>query len=113
MSIHIWKFTNLKKIIINRKIIQIVLSYVASNAGDQGALLLEKGQREVHHFKVKPEENVVSVSGAGDCLAAGFIAGLLKGYDNMTSVNMGLKSARLSLQSFYTVPESLSFKSIQ
>ena len=55
----------------------------------------------------------MSVSGAGDCLAAGFIAGLLKGYDNITSVNMGLKSARLSLQSFYTVPESLSFKSIQ
>ena len=81
--------------------------------GDQGALLLEKGQIEGHHFKVRPEENVVSVSGAGDCLAAGFIAGLLKGYDNITSVNMGLKSARLSLQSFYTVPESLSFKSIQ
>ena len=80
--------------------------------GDQGVLLLEKGCKG-QHFAVKPEQNVVSVSGAGDCLAAGFIAGLLKNYDNTTSVHMGLKAAKLSLKSIYTVPESLSFKSIQ
>ncbi|KAK0180274.1 hypothetical protein PV327_005935 [Microctonus hyperodae] len=48
-----------------------------------------------------------SVSGCGDCLAAGIISGMLKGYDELSSVSLGLRAAAISLQSFETTPATL------
>ena len=87
------------------------ISTLIVTLGEHGALVFE-GQNQVQHFKVAPEENVVSVSGAGDCLAAGFIAGLLKGHDTTTSVEFGLRAASLSLKNTFTVPNELSMQKI-
>ena len=54
----------------------------------------------------------LSVSGAGDCLSAGFIAGILNGKDHNEALLMGLKAARLSLLSMDTVPESLNMQNV-
>ena len=52
--------------------------------------------------------NQISVSGCGDCLAAGIIAGILNGQDEANCIAHGLKAAALSLKSFEAVPSTLS-----
>lgn len=59
------------------------------------------------HYPGCPADAVVSVSGAGDCLTAGFIAGILRGEDQHTAVNVGMQAARLSCGVSAAVPESL------
>jgi len=54
-----------------------------------------------------PCESVVSVSGAGDCLTAGFIAGVLKGLDQAGAVAAGMQAARLSCSFSAAVPDIL------
>ncbi|XP_057332372.1 uncharacterized protein LOC130672097 [Microplitis mediator] len=50
-----------------------------------------------------------SVSGCGDCLAAGIITGMLKQMDDESCVTLGLQAAAVSLQSLESVPaEALS-----
>ena len=62
----------------------------------------------VHFFEIK----ILSVFGAGDCLSAGFIAGILNGKDHNEALLMGLKAARLSLLSMDTVPDSLNMQNV-
>ena len=50
----------------------------------------------------------VSVSGCGDCLAAGIIVGILDGLDEANCILFGLKAAAISLKSFEAVPSTLS-----
>jgi len=59
------------------------------------------------HYPGRPADVVVSVSGAGDCLNAGFIAALLRGEDQHTCVNVGMQAARLSCGVSAAVPEFL------
>jgi len=51
--------------------------------------------------------SLVSVSGAGDCLAAGFIAAALKGLKQDAAVAAGLQAAKLSCTVSAAVPETL------
>lgn len=51
---------------------------------------------------------IVSVSGAGDCLNAAVITGILKGYDFDFCVKAGFHAAQLSLQSHRAVPYSIT-----
>ena len=55
--------------------------------GEKGATVFEKGKpvREVPGFPVE----VYNVLGAGDAFAAGFIYGLVKGWDNYKAARMG------------------------
>ncbi|XP_078509550.1 uncharacterized protein LOC144769367 [Lissotriton helveticus] len=46
-----------------------------------------------------PNQEIMNVSGAGDSLMAGIIAGIVSGWDTDTSMRMGLLCARLSLRS--------------
>uniref|UniRef100_A0A3B3STS0 Zgc:136858 n=1 Tax=Paramormyrops kingsleyae TaxID=1676925 RepID=A0A3B3STS0_9TELE len=70
---------------------------------------LRKGRLcAVHYPAVSiPPEDIVNVSGAGDSLAAGLIAGILQGQDADICVRMGLLAARLSLSSPHPVAPSL------
>ena len=61
---------------------------------------------------MKSEPNIQSVSGAGDCLSAGFIAGILTGQNNHEAMKIGLKAARLSLLSMDTVPDTLTMQNV-
>ncbi|XP_033232223.1 pseudouridine-metabolizing bifunctional protein C1861.05 isoform X3 [Belonocnema kinseyi] len=50
----------------------------------------------------------ISVSGCGDCLAAGIIVGILNGLDEANCISHGLKAAAVSLTSFEAVPPTMS-----
>lgn len=52
-------------------------------------------------------DEVLSVSGCGDCLTAGMIYGIHKNLDEIDCVSVALKAAALSLRSFDAVPRTL------
>ncbi|XP_064596693.1 uncharacterized protein LOC135463364 [Liolophura sinensis] len=54
------------------------------------------------------EEEIVSVSGAGDCLVSATISAILKGHDLQRSVRAGMLAAMLSLRSYDPVPKAIS-----
>jgi len=53
-------------------------------------------------------DSVVSVSGAGDCLTAGFITGLLHGESQECAISLGLQAASLSCGVAAAVPDILT-----
>ncbi|XP_063052293.1 uncharacterized protein zgc:136858 [Engraulis encrasicolus] len=55
-----------------------------------------------------PAEDIVNVSGAGDSLAGGIMAGILQGWDTHTCVHTGLLAARLSLSSPHPIVPTLT-----
>ncbi|KAJ1166623.1 hypothetical protein NDU88_007022 [Pleurodeles waltl] len=55
-----------------------------------------------------PSEEIMNVSGAGDSLMAGIIAGIVSGWDTDTTVRMGLLCARLSLRSQDPISQHIS-----
>jgi len=59
-----------------------------------------------------PCTSVVSVSGAGDCLSAGFISGVLKGLGQAGAVSAGMQAARISCGVSAAVPDILEEGSI-
>ncbi|XP_061494774.1 uncharacterized protein LOC133390349 isoform X1 [Rhineura floridana] len=59
-----------------------------------------------------PVEEIVSVSGAGDSLIAGIIAGLLAGEDTDNCIRLGLLSASLSLRSYEPVSPEINSTSM-
>ena len=59
-----------------------------------------------------PCTSVVSVSGAGDCLAAGFIAGVLQGLAQAAAVSAGLQAAKISCGVAAAVPHILQHRDI-
>ncbi|XP_054049398.1 uncharacterized protein LOC128906325 isoform X1 [Rissa tridactyla] len=57
-------------------------------------------------------EEIVNVSGAGDSLMAGILAGMLAKHDTDTCVRMGLLAASLSLRSFEPISPEISTSSV-
>ena len=78
----------------------------------RGSLSVGPGVSAVWYPCTDPCPQVVSVSGAGDCLTAGFLAGVLRGLDQATAVSVGLQAAKLSCQVSPAVPESLNTRDI-
>ncbi|XP_063164288.1 uncharacterized protein LOC134500797 isoform X3 [Candoia aspera] len=67
----------------------------------------------VHYPAVPvPIEEIVNVSGAGDSLMAGIIAGLLSGEDAENCIRMGLLSASLSLRAYEPVSPEINSTSV-
>ncbi|XP_074863343.1 uncharacterized protein LOC142019875 isoform X2 [Carettochelys insculpta] len=66
------------------------------------------------HYPAIPisREEIVNVSGAGDSLMAGIMAGLLAGHDTDTCVRMGLLAACFSLRSHEPVSQEISAASV-
>lgn len=54
------------------------------------------------------KKEIVSVSGCGDCLAAGIICGIHHNMDEINCVKFALKAADLSIKSFDPVPPTLA-----
>ncbi|KAJ8411373.1 hypothetical protein AAFF_G00173790 [Aldrovandia affinis] len=69
-----------------------------------------EGQLCALHYPAMPiiPGDVVNVSGAGDSLAGGMMAGILQGRSTDDSVRLGLMAARLSLVSPHPVAPSLT-----
>ncbi|XP_010012556.1 PREDICTED: pseudouridine-metabolizing bifunctional protein C1861.05-like [Nestor notabilis] len=57
-------------------------------------------------------EDIVNVSGAGDSLMAGILAGILAKHDTDTCVRMGLLAASLSLRSYEPISPEISTSSV-
>ncbi|XP_069484915.1 uncharacterized protein [Ambystoma mexicanum] len=70
----------------------------------------QSGELYAAHYPAAPiaKEEIMNVSGAGDSLMAGIIAGILSGCDTTTSVRMGLLCARLSLRSQHPISKQIS-----
>ncbi|CAG0918956.1 unnamed protein product [Notodromas monacha] len=103
------------------------MAAVLVTMGSDGLLVVRKGQPEdsllpvdksvarpvsVTHYPVKAVERVVSVSGAGDCLAAAFISAMLAGKSQHYCAAFAQACARATLSEDSTVPE-LNIESLQ
>ncbi|XP_059701941.1 uncharacterized protein LOC132327135 isoform X2 [Haemorhous mexicanus] len=66
------------------------------------------------HYPAIPisREEIVNVSGAGDSLMAGMLAGVLAKHDTGTCVRMGLLAASLSLRSYEPISPEISTSSV-
>ncbi|XP_063010196.1 uncharacterized protein LOC134417189 isoform X4 [Melospiza melodia melodia] len=66
------------------------------------------------HYPAIPisREEIVNVSGAGDSLMAGILAGMLAKHDTGTCVRMGLLAASLSLRSYEPISPEISTSSV-
>ncbi|XP_068046894.1 uncharacterized protein [Anomalospiza imberbis] len=66
------------------------------------------------HYPTIPisREEIVNVSGAGDSLMAGILAGMLAKHDTGTCVRMGLLAASLSLRSYEPISPEISTSSV-
>ncbi|KAL1140431.1 hypothetical protein AAG570_000363 [Ranatra chinensis] len=71
--------------------------------GDGSARL---GEVHSRFYQAPNPTSLVNVSGAGDCLAAGFMAGVLRGLSEPECVHLGQQAAALSLQSSSPVPSA-------
>ncbi|EFN68914.1 Uncharacterized sugar kinase yeiC [Camponotus floridanus] len=105
---------------------------VITTLGPQGVLVTRKGLQDEPFYDKNgklitnssiasrlypaldiPEKSseILSVSGCGDCLAAGIISGIHKNLDETNCISLALKAAALSLKSFDTVPKTLTMLS--
>lgn len=96
--------------------------------GERGVLILRKQSEDLKFFRkhnnriiykkpirgnvlegrlypVTKLEDVCSVSGAGDCLAGGFIVAMLKGSDEGVCMSVAFEAAKMALFSPDAVPE--------
>ncbi|KAJ6660044.1 hypothetical protein lerEdw1_018242 [Lerista edwardsae] len=81
--------------------------------GQHGVLTAAEGLCAIHYPAIPvPMEEIVNVSGAGDSLMAGIVAGLLAGEDTDSCVRMGLLAANLSLRSYEPVSPEISAASV-
>lgn len=63
--------------------------------------------------KSKEPAKIISVSGAGDCLAAAVMSGYIRGQDLDLGIKQGLVAAQFSLTSHHAVPPSFSQRQIE
>ncbi|GBN88612.1 hypothetical protein AVEN_195022-1 [Araneus ventricosus] len=96
--------------------------------GPHGALLITKlcsesyfptgqdsiptGKPRAMYYPAPKPGKIVSVSGAGDCFAAGMIGSILKGLQPHECIRSGQRAALLSLASHLAVPDTISPKVI-
>jgi len=70
-------------------------------------MFYDDGTSAVWYPCTSPCTEVVSVSGAGDCLSSGFISGVLRGLDQAAAVSAGLQAAKVSCGVSAAVPDRL------
>uniref|UniRef100_A0A914HFY9 Carbohydrate kinase PfkB domain-containing protein n=1 Tax=Globodera rostochiensis TaxID=31243 RepID=A0A914HFY9_GLORO len=89
------------------------MSHLLITCDSMGVLLLSHAESSsvfAHHFVPPPDvraDQIVSVSGAGDCFNSGFLSALLNGCDLTNSAKVAYKCAAISLCSAEAVPEAI------
>lgn len=77
---------------------------------ENGNMRYKNIMKPISHRLYKPNkiitDEVVNVSGAGDCFASGFISAMLKGHDEESCVNFAFECSLASLRCATTVPNS-------
>ncbi|KAK2726562.1 uncharacterized protein LOC136032096 isoform X1 [Artemia franciscana] len=86
-----------------------VIPNILVTMGQHGIAAMTRGRDPIYFPppKVDPED-IVSVSGAGDCFAAGYISGILQNLSTNQCLHLGTEAAKLSLLDFPAVPESIT-----
>lgn len=64
-------------------------------------------QVSIRHYPTKEIKDFVNVSGAGDCFASGFIAGMVAKQPEEICVAIGFASAKTALYSSAAVPREI------
>lgn len=106
------KTTETNEIIELCKILSDIVDILIVTLGPKGVLTSRrtaKGNLEMRLYPVKEINNIVNVSGAGDCFASSFISGVLAKSVESKCIAIGYKSATQALLSKTTVPQN--FKS--
>lgn len=84
---------------------------VIRKASATDPLFLKNGDKhgdiQIRHYPTTEITKLVSVSGAGDCLASGLIYAMLAGYPENVCVSVGFAAAQMALQSPSAVPKVL------
>ncbi|XP_017770887.1 PREDICTED: pseudouridine-metabolizing bifunctional protein C1861.05-like [Nicrophorus vespilloides] len=65
----------------------------------------DQGPLQIRHYPASKVENLINVSGAGDCFASGIIAAMLEGMSEEICVSVGFESANKALYTDKTVPD--------
>ncbi|XP_054722328.1 uncharacterized protein LOC129232114, partial [Uloborus diversus] len=68
---------------------------------------ISKGEFRIVHYPAPNVEGIISVSGAGDCFAAGMITGILQRLSPSKCIEAGKRAAALSLHSHLAVPQTM------
>lgn len=82
---------------------------VARRGSADDSFLKYQQTSEVHvrYYPCNVIKDFINVSGAGDCLASGIIAGALRGLAETQCLSVGFAAARLALYSQSAVPEEI------
>lgn len=64
-------------------------------------------QLYVRHYPIVEVKDFINVSGAGDCFASGFIAGMVAGKPEEICVSIGFATAKTALYSQSAVPNEI------
>ena len=78
-------------------LLDLGISTIILSLGSDGILFHHAGER-IHMPKPAAVDDIISVSGAGDALFAGYIYGALSHRCDREALDLGLRAARLSLQ---------------
>lgn len=103
--------TEIHKITEMCKIISDVVDILVVTLGPKGVLTsrrFAKGNFKMRLYPVKEINNVVNVSGAGDCFASSFISALLAKSVEPKCIALSYQSATQALLSKTTVPQKFT-----
>ncbi|XP_011351704.1 pseudouridine-metabolizing bifunctional protein C1861.05 isoform X2 [Ooceraea biroi] len=92
-------------VVVTRKASQSEPFYDESGRLVAGSSIASRLYPVADHAK---SSEILSVSGCGDCLAAGIICGIHRNLDESGCVSLALKTAALSLSSLDAVPQTLA-----
>ncbi|XP_052753827.1 uncharacterized protein LOC113523000 [Galleria mellonella] len=99
------EITQLAKIVLKKIRVLII------TIGAKGLIIVtsnENGDPEARLYPAETIDNIINVSGAGDCFAGGYIFGLLSGLDESCCVTVGFQAAKAALLSKTTVPSEIN-----
>ncbi|XP_026324296.1 uncharacterized protein LOC113233391 [Hyposmocoma kahamanoa] len=102
--------TEINGIIELCKIVSDVVNILVVTLGPKGVITSRrtaKGDLEMRLYPAKEINNIVNVSGAGDCFASSFISGVLTNSVEPKCIAIGYKSATQALLSKTTIPQNL------
>lgn len=113
---------NLQQAAFLARQIQNYIPNILVTLGDSGLIIARKNKAsdpligvpqscekiQIRHYPANKIENVVNVSGAGDCFASGLVTAMLQGYSEEKCVSVGFAAAAASLNSLVTVPTNIS-----
>ncbi|KAG5878902.1 hypothetical protein JTB14_023559 [Gonioctena quinquepunctata] len=106
------------------KLLNYGIDNIIVTLGAKGVLIIRKGlatdkflmnePTAGEHIRFYPTEaiqDLVNVSGAGDCFASGFAVALISGMSEKVCVSVGFAAAKLALQSQSAVPKEIFYRS--